>query len=383
MKLLIMEDEFIKQSAIDHAISGLEITSVSFHCIDDVYQYICNENESFILISEILSVADIQIEHISKAVNLPNLIGIIFLSQYGEDIIEMTRHIGQTFNFHNVHGLTLPNTPEQIREKILSVIAQEDLKEQVNDIPLLLDPIVINNAWNNDLFVPYFQAQFSSINGEIQGIEILSRLCIDGLIYIPDCFISVLIKQNRITEFTYRILQKTLSQLSTYSEFTGSIALNIDYQSLNTFDFAKKILHIVHLYNLDPKRLTLEVTENQSIINISVLNNLTIFRMAGCSLSVDDFGTKFSGFSELLKFPFTEIKIDREYTQNMTHSSRAYKVVKAICAVAQSLDCQVVAEGVETKQQRDLLLALDIRSLQGFLYSKPLPIGETMALLKY
>ncbi|WP_435237501.1 EAL domain-containing protein [Psychromonas sp. PT13] len=383
MKLLIMEDEFIKKTVIDQAISGLKITSVSFSHIDELYQYICQETEPFILISEILSVADIQIEHVSKAVNLPNLIGIIFLSQYDEDIIEMTRHIGQTFDFDNVHGLSLPNTLSQIREKVVNVIAQNDTESQVKYIPLLLDKSVVDYAWEQDLFVPYFQAQFSSLDGNIQGIEILSRLCMDDFVYIPDCFITTLIKESRITEFTYRILQKSLSLLSEYPEFTGSISLNIDYQSLSDFDFAKKVLGIIQLHHLEPSRLTLEVTENKPMLNTSVLNNLTLFRMAGCALSVDDFGTKFSGFTELLKFPFTEIKIDREYTQNMTQSPRAYKVVKAICAVAQSLDCQVVAEGVETQQQRDLLLALDIGSLQGYFYSKPLPIGEAMALLKH
>lgn len=383
MKLLIMEDEFIKKTAIDQAISGLKITSVSFQYIHDLYQYICHETEPFILISEIISVADIQIEHVINAVNLPNLSGIIFLSQYDEDIIEMTRHIGQTFNFDNVHGLSLPNTPEKIREKIVNVIAQKGTESQVKYIPLLLEASVVDCAWEQDSFVPYFQAQFSSTDGKIQGIEILSRLCIDGLVYIPDSFITTLIRENRITEFTYRILQKSLSLLSRYPEFTGSISLNIDYQSLSDFHFAKKVLRIIQQHKLEPSRLTLEVTENKPMINTCVLNNLTIFRMAGCALSVDDFGTKFSGFTELLKFPFTEIKIDREYTQNMTHSPRAYKVVKAICAVAQSLDCQVVAEGVETQQQRDLLLALDIASLQGYFYSKPLPIGEAMALLKH
>jgi len=210
----------------------------------------------------------------------------------------------------------------------------------------------------------------------VTGFELLARLSCNGMIYLPSEFISVLVQAERISEFTCKLLKKSLRLLRVVDAFDGNLSVNVDYQSLGEQDFAGRLLDIARRFNFPVERLTIEITENSPVINIFVMHNLNEFRIAGCSLSIDDFGTQNSGFTELLKLPFSELKIDRSFVCDLKDSSRACKVVKALVAVADSLDCRVVAEGVETEYQADMLQELGVGYQQGYLYSKPQPIVD-------
>ena len=381
MKLIILENQNIKKHLIDCAIIDLNIMTVSFESLSDALEYAYNDDNPFILVSEIITSADLHLTEMNHVLTLAHFKGVIFLSKYGDDIIEMTRHISRSMNYHHVYGLSLPVTAEQFKEKLLRVMKHNNSPAVKKYVSPKLDIDILNYALAENLFVPYFQVQICSKTGKAIGFEILSRLHLDNRLYGPDSFIDTLIEHQCITEFTFIILKKTLSLLKAYPQFTEKLSLNIDYQSLIHYNFAKECIAIVEQMEFPLQQFTIEITENKPTISTYVMHNLTLFRMAGCQLSIDDFGTKSSGFTELLKFPFSEIKIDREFINDMLDSPRAYKVVKAICAVAHSLDCCVVAEGVETEEQSEILKKLEVSLLQGYLYSKPVPIDKAMALL--
>lgn len=379
MKLLILEDVNINKHLIDSAISDLDVLTVSFNSICDAFEHIYSDSTPFILISEIIDTAEVHFKKMNETIALPHFKGVIFLSKFGDEIIDTAKQMGRYMGFDNIHGLGLPATSLQIKEKILRVTTFERNRKNILRKKLGIDEIEV--ALANGLFEPYFQAQVYSSSEKVRGFEILSRLCIDEHVYTPDAFIDTIIEHKRITEFTFIILKKTLSLLTKYNEFDGTLSLNVDYQSLEYFDFAKEILEILEQAEFPRNRFTVEITENNPTVNISVMHNLALFRMADCQLSIDDFGTKNSGFTELLKFPFSELKIDRNFVRDMMEFPRTYKVVKALCAVAKSLDCTIVAEGVENQAQRAILIELEVSYIQGYLYSKPLPIHEAMKLL--
>ena len=381
MKLLILEDDNINQQLIDNAIADLGFSTIAFKSTNDVFEHMHNDSTPFMLISEIIKTSRFNFEKMAEAISISHFRGIFFLTKYSDDIFNVAKQMGIAMGFHNIYGLCLPATTAEIRDKIVRSVASEDNFTKLRSPVKKLGIETIEMALANDLFEPYLQAQVCSSSEKVKGFEVLSRLCIGQHVYMPDTFIDTLIHHERITEFTFTILKKTLRLLEGYNEFTGAISINVDYQSLDNLDFAKKILSTLKQNNFSANRFTVELTEKSPAINVCIMHNLALFRMAGCQLSVDDFGTKSSGFTELLKFPFSELKIDREFVWEMSESPRGYKVVKALCAVAQSLDCEIVAEGVENQQQRRLLRELGAGTVQGYLYSKPVPIHEAIKLI--
>ena len=124
-------------------------------------------------------------------------------------------------------------------------------------------------------------------------------------------------------------------------------------------------------------RLCLELTESVFAENIEdVTAKMDALRAQGIRFSLDDFGTGYSSLSYLRRFPLAELKVDRSFVKDLPGDAHAGAIVDAILALARTLDLTVVAEGVETREQLDFLVAHGCRVLQGYLLGKPIPIEE-------
>jgi EAL domain-containing protein (putative c-di-GMP-specific phosphodiesterase class I) len=130
-----------------------------------------------------------------------------------------------------------------------------------------------------------------------------------------------------------------------------------------------------------PERLELEITES-SIQTIEHSRDLFgHIHALGPSISIDDFGTGFSSLSLLKYLPIDRVKIDRAFTRDLPQDQNDVAITRAIVALAKSLGLALIAEGVETAAQQEFLLALGCEEAQGYLFSKPLPVGEAVMLL--
>ena len=133
---------------------------------------------------------------------------------------------------------------------------------------------------------------------------------------------------------------------------------------------------------LSPHRLELEITEAVLMQNSdSILDTLHRLRALGIRISMDDFGTGYSSLSYLRSFPFDKIKIDRCFIKGLGESSEADAIVRAVADLAESLGMTTTAEGVETRQQLDLVRNLGCTDVQGFFYSQPVPMCELVGIL--
>ena len=159
------------------------------------------------------------------------------------------------------------------------------------------------------------------------------------------------------------------------------LSLNVDYSSLKQPEFYKKIFEILSRLNFPAERLIIEVTENKSDLGLEVVSNLTELRLAGVLLSIDDFGTGHSGVVELLTLPFSELKFDRSYVQNLNSSSKLKHMISGLCALSQALNLYSVAEGVECEERAIYLHNLGLTYQQGYLYSKPIRKEELTCVL--
>lgn len=132
---------------------------------------------------------------------------------------------------------------------------------------------------------------------------------------------------------------------------------------------AEQVEPILERTGLSPEWLTIEITESMTADAAHALQILDRLRSIGIQVSIDDFGTGYSSFSYLSRFPITKLKIDQSFVRDLTENRQA--IVKAIIDLAQNLNLKVIAEGVESNEQAELLLALNCTEAQGYLYAKP------------
>lgn len=154
------------------------------------------------------------------------------------------------------------------------------------------------------------------------------------------------------------------------------IAVNISPKQFKQENFAEKVKRVILKYNVEPKYIELEITES-SMVNVdeteSILKNL---KALGVFVSVDDFGTGYSSLSYLKKYPIDIIKIDQSFIADLNKDDKNEAIVKAIIALSQNLEMDVIAEGVEEISQENFLKLHHCKKGQGYLYNKPLPVEE-------
>src|SRR5512143_1972305 len=187
----------------------------------------------------------------------------------------------------------------------------------------------------------------------------------------PGHFISVAEDTGLIVPIGEWVLRRACSDAVTWSE-PLTVAVNLSPAQFRDGDIAETVAEVLKETKLDPARLELEITESLLINDTEeVLSKLNRLRDLGVAIAMDDFGTGYSSLSYLARFPFSKIKIDRQFIRNMTRDPAMRAIVKTIIALGKSLDVTITAEGVETEEQAAMLREFGCPQVQGFLYGYP------------
>ena len=154
--------------------------------------------------------------------------------------------------------------------------------------------------------------------------------------------------------------------------------VNLSYAQLETSSFVSEVIELLDETGFPPRNLCLELTERCRMLDMSLLKNMfKVFREKGIKVALDDFGTGFSSLGLLREVPVDTVKIDREYVKNVENSSADQSTIRSISGLAESFSTEICVEGVETAEMRDFLRQYrNVSSLQGYYYSKPLPMDE-------
>ncbi len=161
------------------------------------------------------------------------------------------------------------------------------------------------------------------------------------------------------------------------------LAVNVSANQFNQDDFIAQVQAVLQRHAINPKLLKLELTESLLLGNIeNVITTMNALKEIGVQFSLDDFGTGYSSLQYLKRLPFDQIKIDQSFVRDIAFDSNDKAIVRTIIAMAQSLDLEVIAEGVETEEQRQLLLHDGCKYFQGYHFGKPIPIEQFNAQLK-
>ncbi len=227
-------------------------------------------------------------------------------------------------------------------------------------------------ALGREEFEVVYQPQYDLVTERQCGSEALIRWHhpVHGKI-APGHFISVAEETGLIVPIGEWVLRRACWDAVSWQDDL-TVAVNLSPAQFRDSDIAETVAEILKETGLPARRLELEITENLLINDTEeVLSKLNRLREIGVAIAMDDFGTGYSSLSYLARFPFSKIKIDRQFIRNMTRDPAMRAIVKTIIALGKSLDVTITAEGVETPEQADMLRKFGCRQVQGFLYGHP------------
>ena len=244
----------------------------------------------------------------------------------------------------------------------------------------------MRQALAQDEFVLHYQPKLDLLNGKVVGLEALVRWQDPQLgLIAPVRFISVAEETGLIVPLGDWILRTACEQAAAWCRegIDMPVAVNLSARQFLQPDLVSRVAQIIHATALAPHLLELELTESLSMDSpeksIAVLGAL---KALGVTLTIDDFGTGYSNLSYLKRFPLDKLKLDQSFVRDMTQSSEALAIAQAIITLAHGLHLKVVAEGVETAEQLALLTRQGCDEMQGYFFSKPLPVAQCTELLR-
>jgi diguanylate cyclase (GGDEF)-like protein len=236
----------------------------------------------------------------------------------------------------------------------------------------------LRNAIEREELLLYYQPKVDTANGRLVGTEALMRWNHPSLGLVgPHRFIPVAEESGLILELGRWALHTACRQAKAWADqgLAGlHMAVNVSPVQFRQGRLDETVRDALRESGLDPAALTVELTESSLMSNVeNTLLTLRALNDLGVDLSIDDFGTGFSSLSYLQQFPLDELKIDRSFIMELTVSDKSAALVSGILTMARGLDLRVVAEGVETEEQRERLRQLGCDLCQGYLFSKPVP----------
>lgn len=239
----------------------------------------------------------------------------------------------------------------------------------------------LHRALRNQEFVLHYQSKIDCLSGKLVGVEALLRWDHPqkGLVQ-PSEFIAIAEEAGLILKIGDWVLNSACHQMKAWIDVGLSdlrIAINVSPRQFREPDFPRRVAEILQSSRLPPQMLELEVTEGSVMENIDdAIEKLNKLNTMGIHLSVDDFGTGYSSLSYLIKLPIHSLKIDQSFVLNMVEDQSTQAIVASTIYLAHQLGLDVVAEGVETEDQRAMLQEWECDVLQGYLIGKPIPCDQ-------
>lgn len=304
---------------------------------------------------------------------------LILLSGMEELLLRATEKLARAHNISVVGVLSKPALPVELAALLAKCTATVIRQPQV--VHKTYEADEVRAAIENGELVNYYQPKVFVDSGELAGVETLVRWQhpTDGLV-LPEHFIPVAEVNGLITDLTHVVLGNALRQARLWRDagMPLRVAINVSMDDLADVGFTDSVLASLEAAGVEPELLELEVTETRLMGTMtSVLDVLARLRLNRIRLSIDDFGTGNSSLVQLRDLPFDELKVDRSFTHNARHDARLKAIFEASLDLANYLDMELVAEGVEDADDWAFMQATGCHIAQGYYIAHPMP-GERL-----
>jgi EAL domain-containing protein (putative c-di-GMP-specific phosphodiesterase class I)/signal transduction histidine kinase/CheY-like chemotaxis protein len=239
----------------------------------------------------------------------------------------------------------------------------------------------LSDAIDNDHLTLVYQPQFDPAGETITGIETLVRWTHPTRGFVsPAFFIPIAERYGLIGRVTQWVLARAMRETADLGDFT--IGFNASAVEFADPSFVDELAVLIARCGFDPKRLEIEVTETAVLAEEDeVRRNMSRLHDLGLKIALDDFGVGYSSLSHLRLFPFDKLKIDRAFVTSCAENLQSATLVHAVVSIGRALGMKVIAEGVETEEQRKFLKVAGVHGMQGYLFAKPEPVEALKARL--
>lgn len=252
----------------------------------------------------------------------------------------------------------------------VSIPTQEDVVEVFRSIGE--KSLVVLSAIEEKRAEPFFQPILNVAGGHFEAVEVLSRLRMDdGTLLAADEFVAIAEKMGIMHKMDYVLMEKALTKIND-AGFGGLVFLNMSPRALVLNDFIPEVRRIVKACDFDPTRIVFEITERETIKNMALLEKfINHLKAEGFKLAIDDFGSGFSSFHYVKRFPIDFLKIEGDFVVNMVKSEKDRALVKSIVALSKELQIRTVAEYVENAEVQQAVADIGIDLAQGYHIARP------------
>ncbi|MCW8837444.1 MAG: bifunctional diguanylate cyclase/phosphodiesterase [Thiovulaceae bacterium] len=239
------------------------------------------------------------------------------------------------------------------------------IKEKNEKTTLLLKAI------SNNKIVPYFQPIQSSKTGKIEISELLMRIEIDGKIISAKEFIEVAENMSLINRMDIMVIENAFKKMQE-EQYEGVLFINLSPKSIIVGDYMRNIIDLILKYNISKDKIVFEITERETVKNFTILEKFVLnLKAEGFKFAIDDFGSGFSSFHYIKKFPIDYLKIDGEFLLNINKDVKDKAFVHSIITLAKDLGVKTVAEYIEDEDIKNTATEMGIDYLQGFHIGRP------------
>jgi len=371
---------------VDDDIQIAELLTATIDSIGLNSQYFTNARQ-FIQ----LSVDEVDI--ILLDINMPDIDGIevlrtlgknkcqahlVLISGHDKGVLHSAEQLAQAHSLKVAATFTKPVQINELKKLILEVSQNTSALYNTSSTTKSLPTVEeLKKAITEKQLVLHYQPQIDIKTGELRGVEALVRWQHPerGMVF-PDQFIGLAERNGLIGDLTASVIAMSIEQSREWqnSGLITKISVNISSDNITSLSLPEQLIDMLGHNELDPTRLTLEVTESALMGElVTSLDILTRLRMKGFGLSIDDFGTGYSSLSQLHKIPFTELKIDQSFIMSMTQDHESKAIVKTCILLGHELNMELVAEGVETQEILEILKEFGCDIAQGYHISRPIP----------
>jgi EAL domain-containing protein (putative c-di-GMP-specific phosphodiesterase class I)/ActR/RegA family two-component response regulator len=312
--------------------------------------------------------------------------GIVLMSGVSKRVRETAEQLAQILGLTIVGHLQKPFRLADLEEVLTRCAAPPTLPIIQSDVQFTLNED-LRSAIERNRFVLHYQPLIDIATGGVTGVEALVRWQHPerGLIF-PDDFISRAEELGLIDELSWLVINRGMSEVRQFANGDGKVptlSLNASVYCFHDLKFPDTLISIAEKQGVSPGNVTIEITEsglNQELWR--TLDILTRLRMKDVKLSIDDFGTGYATMQQLKNIPATELKVDKSFVQNLQGSDQDRIMVRKTIEMGHELGMRVIAEGVETPEQLEILRLDGCDGAQGYLFSRPLPPAELVSWLE-
>jgi len=312
---------------------------------------------------------------------------IVLVSGEGERILKSAEKLAAEHQLNILGVVSKPITPRAIQnvfEKLdnKSVTVQYDPDQNQE----FISPSELKNAIENDELVVFYQPKVNVDKHKSISMEALVRWQhpVWGMIS-PVQFIKLAEDCGLINSLTRNVLYQAVNQIAKFAtnNIDVQIAINLSVNTLYDLEFPDFAMKVVKEAGLKPSSITFEITETRLMDNLaSALEVLTRLSIKKFILSIDDFGTGYSSMEQLQRAAFSELKIDRSFVSGASNDSSSMAILESSVQLAKKMNLKIVAEGVETQEDMELMESLGCDEVQGYFIARPMPDDEVEAWVR-